>query len=118
MRKFVDDESKVKEFKLAYRGSRDGYLSSDFHRKCDNIGPTLSLIRTSHGKTLGGYSRASWDQLGSYKHDTMFIFSYDLNTKYKPQSFQNSTLHNASYGIYFSINAELITGNGCNGNVN
>jgi hypothetical protein len=25
VRKFVDDEQKVKEFKLAYRASRDGY---------------------------------------------------------------------------------------------
>ena len=48
----MDDEQKVKKFKLAYRGSRDGFLSSDFHRKCDNIGPNLSLIKTSHGKLL------------------------------------------------------------------
>ena len=84
VRKIVDDEQKVKEFKLAYRGSRDRFLSSDFHRKCDNIGPNLSLIKTSHGKTIGGYSKASLDQLGSYKHDSIFIFSYDLNMKYKP----------------------------------
>jgi TLD len=61
VRKFMDDEQKVKEFKLAYRASKDGYYSSDFHRKCDNIGPTLSLIKTTHGKTIGGYSKANWD---------------------------------------------------------
>lgn len=119
VRQFMDDERKVREFRLAYRASRDGYQSTDFHRKCDNIGATLSLIKTTGGKTIGGYSKASWDQLGSYKQDTTFLFSYDLNQKYLPKTSQISTYHDvSSYGIYFGVNAELITGNGCNGNVN
>ncbi len=61
VRQFMDDERKVREFRLAYRSSRYGYLSTDYHSKCDNIGATLSLIKTTGGKTIGGYSRANWD---------------------------------------------------------
>jgi len=47
VRQFVDEEKKVKEFKLEYRASRDGWNATDFHRKSDNKGPTISIMRTS-----------------------------------------------------------------------
>jgi hypothetical protein len=31
VRKFVDEERKVREFKIAYRGSRDGFQAYNFH---------------------------------------------------------------------------------------
>ena len=49
---------------LLYRGSRDGWLSSDFHKHCDNKGPTVTLIKvvTTGGKYIfGGYTDQSWD---------------------------------------------------------
>jgi hypothetical protein len=55
-RQFVDEEKKVKEFKLEYRASRDGWSAADFHRKSDNKGPTISIMKTSLNKILGGYS--------------------------------------------------------------
>src|SRR6185369_15421821 len=32
------------EYKLLLRGSRDGFSASDFHRLCDNKGPTVTVI--------------------------------------------------------------------------
>ena len=29
---------------LYYRGSRDGWMYEDFHSRCDNKGPTISLL--------------------------------------------------------------------------
>lgn len=49
---------------LLYRGSRDGWRSSDFHKCCDNKGPTVTLIKvvTTGGKYIfGGYTDQSWD---------------------------------------------------------
>ena len=40
--------------KLLFRLSRDGYLK--YHEYCDNITPTLTLIKTNNGTTLGGYT--------------------------------------------------------------
>ncbi len=76
------------------------------------------MIKTNHGKTLGAYSKAHWDQLGSYKSEAAFIFSLDLNQKYRPNTNQNTTLHSNSYGLYFGSTPDLYTANNCNTAVN
>ncbi|KAL7462194.1 hypothetical protein ACHAXS_002582 [Conticribra weissflogii] len=48
------------DFNLLYRSSRDSRNDSTFHSKCDNKGPTLTVIKTSDGIVLGGYTDASW----------------------------------------------------------
>ena len=50
--------------RLLYRGSRDGWHASDFHKCCDNKGPTVTLIKvvTTDAKYIfGGYTDQSWD---------------------------------------------------------
>ena len=42
------------------RGSEDGFSSSIFHQKCDNKGPTLTIIQSDQGKIFGGYSMIPW----------------------------------------------------------
>jgi hypothetical protein len=39
---------------LLWRGSRDGFLSKDFHLRFDVRAPTLALIKDSGGKTFSG----------------------------------------------------------------
>ena len=41
--------------KLLYRASRDGYSSYEFHNRCDNEGPTITVIKSDHGKVFGGF---------------------------------------------------------------
>src|SRR5581483_1119417 len=49
------------EFNLLLRGSRDGFTANDFHRLCDNKGPTVTIIKVKEsGKLIGGYSPISW----------------------------------------------------------
>jgi hypothetical protein len=43
------------EWNLLYKGSRDGFNAKDFHRLCDNKGPTITVIRTAQGKLFGFY---------------------------------------------------------------
>ena len=42
-----------------YRASRDGWKEQDFHRHCDNIGPTVVLVKAS-GCIFGGYTDQDW----------------------------------------------------------
>ena len=42
-------------FLLLYRATRDGSYPKDFHKKCDNQGPTITLIKTDNGRKFGGY---------------------------------------------------------------
>ena len=45
---------------LLYRASTDGHTPDDFHRCCDNKGPTLVLIK-SREYIFGGYTSQSWE---------------------------------------------------------
>jgi len=45
---------------LLYRASTDGKTPEDFHRCCDNKGPTLVLIKSGE-YIFGGYTSQSWE---------------------------------------------------------
>jgi hypothetical protein len=42
--------------KLLFSGSRDGFGTSVFHEKCDNIQDTLTILRTEFGRTIASYN--------------------------------------------------------------
>ena len=44
---------------LLFRARIDGKTAADFHRCCDNKGPTLIVIQ-SGGNIFGGYTSKSW----------------------------------------------------------
>ena len=48
------------DFELLYRGTRDGFKASDFHRTCDNQGKTLVLIKNNSGHIFGGFASIPW----------------------------------------------------------
>jgi hypothetical protein len=45
---------------LIYKAKKHGFKINDFHSRCDNKGPTISVIKSEHGKTFGGYTNLSW----------------------------------------------------------
>ena len=47
-------------FSLLYRASVDGATPTDFHRCCDNKGPTLVVIKNGEN-VCGGYTSKSWE---------------------------------------------------------
>src|ERR1700761_845598 len=57
-----------KEPVLLYRGSRDGFGASDFHKKCDEKGPTLVIVKTTKGNIFGGMTFANWESITDGKH--------------------------------------------------
>ncbi len=43
---------------MLYRGSDHGWEAKDFHSRCDNKGPTISLFKIKDGHVIGGFSKA------------------------------------------------------------
>ena len=73
------------QFKLLYRASRDNFTFKAFHEKCDNQGPTLTIIKSDlNGKVFGGYTSVSWRSPSSrtyVKDEEAFLFSLTRMTK-------------------------------------
>ena len=69
--------------KLIFQLSRDGKNCVDFHRLCDNKGPTLVLIETDRGYKFGGFTSSNWDKSNLDKFDDWtFIFSLNKMEKF------------------------------------
>ena len=74
---------RIKEYKLLFKGKRDGFGSKDFHSKCDYKSYTVSFVKSKEGRRFGGFTDAEWDQSDSYKEGANgFIFSLDNNEIY------------------------------------
>ena len=77
-----------KTFALLYSIKRDGCNADTFHSKCDNQGPTLTVLYNSHESVYGGYTGVSWIKRD---HDTTdsaaFLFRLYLNGKLLPVKF-------------------------------
>ncbi|PRP85000.1 hypothetical protein PROFUN_07288 [Planoprotostelium fungivorum] len=46
---------------LLYKATRHGFTAEDFHRKCDNRGPTVTLLRSRSGYLFGGINKWMWN---------------------------------------------------------
>ena len=47
------------EWRLLFRASRDGFAALAFHSKCDNKGPTVTVVK-SGGNIFGGFTENAW----------------------------------------------------------
>ena len=53
-----------------YRASEDGWMHKDFHSRCDNKGPTISLFKIENGDCIGGFTNVQWQSERKYEHDS------------------------------------------------
>lgn len=104
--KFIYDEIckqlNKKEIKLIQRFNvlKDGDSAKVFHQKCDNIGPNLSIVKTSDNLIFGGFTINNWStQTKIKKDDLAFVFN-----------FQTKKIHNIKRGenAIYCINEQLI----------
>ena len=73
------------KYELLFKMSENGNNSEDFHKYCDNKGPTLTLVKTTNNKIFGGFTPLNWNSQGrSFKDikNQTFIFSLDSKKKY------------------------------------
>jgi hypothetical protein len=94
------------EFKLIYRGTRDGFEVQNFHLKCDGVARTLILVKSVNGCVFGGYTAVPWVSSGGYRDDPdAFLFSL-VNKENEPaklRQFKNgqSIFCDAAFGPVF-----------------
>ena len=57
-------EAMVGEWRLLFRASRDGFAASTFHSKCDNKGPTVTVVKSGEN-IFGGFTEKPWTSPGA-----------------------------------------------------
>ena len=106
-----------KKLELLFRGTRDGMTCKDFHNKCDNKGPTITLIKNDKGFIFGGYSSISWindnnDTFHSAPDSFLFTLTNIHNTqptKFPSKNDNYEIKHNSGYGPTFGGGHDLGT---------
>ncbi|RIA83111.1 hypothetical protein C1645_834282 [Glomus cerebriforme] len=102
------------EFKLLFRGSRDGFTPSSFHQICDNRSSTVIIIKVKDSnEILGGYNPTAWkSDYSSGVTKNSFIFSFN---KEKIESYilsrvkdENSAIVNSPYRVPSFGNDDLV----------
>ncbi len=84
---------------LYYQASIDGYKCEDFHRKCDEMGPSLTLISLKDGPIIGGATRKSWSGLSGYQNDRHAkIFNLTANLIFECKSPKFAIKNSADLG--------------------
>ena len=123
IRDWITPNEKI-NLNLIYQLTRDGKNCIDFHRLCDNKGPTLILIETDRGYKFGGFTSLNWDKSNKEKSDDWtFIFSLNLMEKFsrkfnnKKRSIYCSELlgpcfGNSDFGINQNMNSGWSNANG------
>ena len=56
---WVEDEKF--SWQLCYRASDDGWRAEDFHRKCDDVAPTVTVVKCKNN-IFGGYTDQCWKE--------------------------------------------------------
>ncbi|XP_060598654.1 interferon-induced protein 44-like isoform X2 [Ruditapes philippinarum] len=94
--------SGAKDFHLLYSFTRDGANATTFHQKCDNKGPTVTVVYNTKDSIFGGYVEKSWtsDSTGAYvKDDRAFLFRLESNGKIALNKFPVKASDKAFYCI-------------------
>ena len=128
----LEHKKKLNEFygktsqrwELIYKASRDGFDANAFHSRCNNKGPTMTIIQSNNNYLFGGYTSIPWTSDESYKADTTaFIFTLKNPdnippTKYliNPNSTSTAVYHSSSYGPTFSGGHDIYLANSSNAN--
>ena len=70
------------EWDVCYRASRDGWAANIFHNRCNDKGPTITIIRAGQ-YIFGEYTEASWARNGKllciWSSSICFILCQDLS---------------------------------------
>lgn len=110
---------------LIYSASCHGWDASTFHAKCDNKGPTVTVVKSGN-YIFGGYTEQSWDVSGAYKHcHESFLFSFvnasgvaSTKMKLRGNNNQYGIYCDGSYGPTFGGGHDLYISSNSNGNNN
>ncbi|ETO29173.1 hypothetical protein RFI_07952, partial [Reticulomyxa filosa] len=114
-----------RKLKLLFRASKKAFASAAFHAKCDNKGPTLTVIKAKSGNVFGGFTTVPWGMSNTYRFDKhAFIFLLrkkeskkkkkekttkkkrpkdEPPVKWKATNTSNAVYHGSAYGPTFGM---------------
>uniref|UniRef100_T1JBN3 TLDc domain-containing protein n=1 Tax=Strigamia maritima TaxID=126957 RepID=T1JBN3_STRMM len=79
------------QWRLLYRASSHGYSADAFHRHCDGICPTYTLVMGTQGEVCGGFSDVAWGKTSSkgryVASEKAFLFSLINSSDLPPTKF-------------------------------
>jgi len=112
---WIDEDMSGFGTKLLYRASRDGRQASNFHDKCDNQGPTITVIRSTGGYIFGGFCDTPWSCEGRYKASPKaFTFTIKCcsglgptKMKLKQNKMEEAVYHRSDYGPSFGDDIDV-----------
>ena len=108
---FIKENDKTKKEifpNLLFKASVNGDEAEDFHKKCDYMGATLTIVLSENGRRFGGYTSSSWDKSGNWVTDGVnILFSLDERKFYINTSGNYHTYHHSSYGPTFGGGHDL-----------
>ena len=124
----LSDMLEIKNAKLLYRATNDGFSTKDFHSKCDGVAKTVTIIKNNLNHVFGGYTSSEWkseEDYGWISDSNSFIFSLRQNgvlnkKKLKIIDENHSILGHVSYGpsfghdILIEDKSNIKTGSYCN----
>jgi len=99
------------QWQLIYKASRDGFDTNTFHSRCDNKGPTMTIVQSNNNYLFGGYTSVAWTSSADigYKTDTTaFLFTLTNPHKIPPTKYhidptkaENAIWYGSGYGLWF-----------------
>jgi len=106
-----------KTFTLLYSATKDGCDATTFHQKCDNQGPTVTVLYNPQGSVYGGYTGQSWNSSAGWTNDpTAFLYQLKFSGNEQRTKFPvvvtnscNAINCNNSYGPSFGGGHNLST---------
>ncbi|GBC41161.2 carbohydrate-binding module family 13 protein [Rhizophagus irregularis DAOM 181602=DAOM 197198] len=120
-----DELTSSYDFKLLFRGSRDGFSGDKFHEICDNKSRTVTIIKVKDSnEIIGGYNPIQWTSEGDYGTTIdSFIFSFNNNDRIEnhilsrvmneDRAIVNDPYYGPSFGIFDIIIWPKYGGNIC-----
>ena len=120
-----------KQFSLLYSATRDGCDATTFHQKCDNQGPTLTVLYNPQGSVYGGYIGQSWVGSPWTTDTTAFLFQLKFSgneqrTKFPVVNSCKAIQYDSNFGplfgsVFYTFYGTINASNGVfalNGSVN
>ena len=112
IKKWINQNENI-SFSLLYRKGVDDFRPFDFHRYCDNKGPTLVLVETTKGYKFGGYTPLEWESPSDtiYKKDGItFLFSINQLKLFAKKNDGTSIFVDKKYGPGFGSGCDILIG--------
>ena len=111
--KWTSKRLKYDHIRLIYKGSKDGFKQQVISQKCNNQGPTFSLIKSNYNKVFGAFAEKPLNNICDFTKDEK-AFIYSVTDKQKFEILENL---NAFWGFNGDNGGKILYWFGACGNI-